>query len=100
MCPLSGVLVRLAGKIALQAIAEEWLPEIAQLARERDWKLAVWDLAAGLRFPNAPAELPTVPDNDPLAVLRERRGVRVVAGRGIPATDIPVGNLEMPPSFK
>jgi hypothetical protein len=27
--------------------------EIAQLARQQDWNLATWDIANGLRFPNA-----------------------------------------------
>jgi hypothetical protein len=45
--------------------------EIAQLARRRDWKLAAWDVAAGLRFPNAPrGDATDVGAGDPLAVLR------------------------------
>jgi hypothetical protein len=45
--------------------------EIVRLARERHWRLAVWDVAAGLRFPanpNAPAGEPAA--GDPLAALR------------------------------
>ncbi|MCC6417007.1 MAG: AAA family ATPase [Gemmataceae bacterium] len=45
--------------------------EIAALARAHNWKLACWDIAAGLRFPNAPRNAPTdVGAGDPLAVLR------------------------------
>ena len=33
--------------------------EIATLARERQWKLAAWDIARGLRFPNAPQSAAT-----------------------------------------
>ena len=44
--------------------------EIAQLARDKDWKIAVWDVAGGLRFPNAPHDASNVGAGDPLAVLR------------------------------
>ena len=39
--------------------------EITTLARDHDWRLAVWDLARGLRSPHAAVEAP-----DPLAVLK------------------------------
>lgn len=43
--------------------------ELVEHARRRQWTLAVWDLARGLRFPaNAPATVPQV--DDPLAVLK------------------------------
>src|SRR3954466_16420168 len=32
--------------------------EIAALANRQGWKLACWDVAAGLRFPNAPTPPP------------------------------------------
>lgn len=45
--------------------------EIAVLARSQDWKLACWDIAGGLRFPNTPRNTATdVGAGDPLAVLR------------------------------
>jgi hypothetical protein len=45
--------------------------EIVQLAREQEWKIAVWDIANGLSFPNAPHNTATdVGAGDPLAVLR------------------------------
>jgi hypothetical protein len=45
--------------------------EVAQHAREQGWRLAVWDIAQGLRFPNAPHPAATdVGAGDPLAVLR------------------------------
>lgn len=45
--------------------------EIAHLARTHDWKLATWDVAGGLRFPNAPQTVATEAGaGDPLAVLR------------------------------
>jgi hypothetical protein len=45
--------------------------EIAQLARQQNWKLAAWDVSGGLRFPIAPQNASTeVGSGDPLAVLR------------------------------
>jgi hypothetical protein len=45
--------------------------EIAQLARQREWKLTAWDVAQGLRFPNATHNTATdVGAGDLLAVLR------------------------------
>jgi hypothetical protein len=45
--------------------------EIAHHACQQQWKLAVWDIAHGLRFPNAPQTAATeVGAGDPLAVLR------------------------------
>ncbi len=45
--------------------------EIVQHARERQWAVAVWDVASGLRVPNATGS--PRPDNsagDPIAALR------------------------------
>jgi hypothetical protein len=65
--------------------SEEAEREIAALARDRGWKLASWDVAGGLRFPNAPqATAPEAGAGDPLAVLRavpalaERDGTALV----------------------
>jgi hypothetical protein len=45
--------------------------EIAQLARQHDWALATWDVANGLRFPNARDPVKIDPGTaDPLGVLR------------------------------
>ncbi|MCE9534149.1 MAG: AAA family ATPase [Planctomycetes bacterium] len=45
--------------------------EIAQLARDKNWKFAAWDVSGGMRFPNAPHALATnVGSGDPLAMLR------------------------------
>src|SRR5207248_90274 len=45
--------------------------EIKGLAQAQGWKLAAWDVAAGLRFPNAAQPVATdVGAGDPLAVLR------------------------------
>ena len=51
--------------------ADEAEREITQLARERDWKLAVWDIANGLRLPaNANGPRQDSGPGDPLAALR------------------------------
>ncbi len=45
--------------------------EVAALARQRDWKLACWDVAGGLRFPNGPRDAADdAGAGDPLVVLR------------------------------
>ena len=49
--------------------ADEAEREIVQHARQQDWKLAIWDIANGLRL--AGANNSTSPDaSDPLAALR------------------------------
>jgi len=47
---------------------DDALAEIAQLCRDQNWKLAVWDIASGLQIPgqNNPADA----SNDPLAAIR------------------------------
>jgi len=48
---------------------EDALAEIGRLCREEDWRLAVWNISAGLRFPGGTAEdESTTPD--PLAAIR------------------------------
>lgn len=44
--------------------------EIVRLARERKWRLAVWDIANGVRLPVANSPKLDVGAGDPLAVLR------------------------------
>jgi hypothetical protein len=45
--------------------------EIARLAKERKWKVVAWDIANGIRSPNAPHDAPIeVGTSDRLAVLR------------------------------
>jgi hypothetical protein len=45
--------------------------EIVRLARREEWRLAVWDIANGLRLPGAPTPVDAVASaGDPLAVLR------------------------------
>jgi hypothetical protein len=51
------------------AEADEAERDLARLARAQGWKLAVWDLAGGLRLPNDPPA-PAADAGDPLAVLR------------------------------
>lgn len=45
--------------------------EIVQLARQRKWKVATWDIANGLRVPGSPSNAsPETGAGDPLAALR------------------------------
>ena len=51
--------------------ADEAERELIQHARQRQWKVAVWDIANGLRVPGIPASAPQeVGAGDPLAALR------------------------------
>ena len=44
--------------------------EIVRHAREQQWKVAVWDVAAGLRLPSEPGTIHPDSPGDPLAALR------------------------------
>jgi hypothetical protein len=46
--------------------------EILRIAREQNWRIAVWDVANGIRFPGAAAdeETPSTGAGEPLAALR------------------------------
>jgi hypothetical protein len=48
-----------SGLWVLTSEPDEAEREIAQHARQRGWKLAAWDIANGLRFPNTPPGPPT-----------------------------------------
>src|SRR6516225_9794481 len=51
--------------------AEEAEREITRHAVERGWKLAVWDIAQGIRFPSAQEKAAAAADaHDPVAALR------------------------------
>jgi hypothetical protein len=60
--------------------------EIAQHARQQGWRLAVWDIAGGLRFPNAPQSAATDVgaggDLSTGAAATGHLGNPVAAGRG------------------
>ncbi|MGA2255893.1 MAG: AAA family ATPase [Thermoguttaceae bacterium] len=47
---------------------DDALAEIAQLCRDQNWRLAVWDIASGLQIPGQNA--PTDASSDPLAAIR------------------------------
>jgi hypothetical protein len=60
-----------SGLWVLTSEPDEAEREIARHAKQKEWKLAAWDIAGGLRFPNAPHDAATeVSAGDPLAVLR------------------------------
>lgn len=44
--------------------------EIVQVARQEEWKAAIWDIAGGLRFPLAASASVEASGGDPLAALR------------------------------
>jgi hypothetical protein len=51
--------------------AEEAEREITRHAAERGWKLAIWDIAQGIRFPSAQEKAAAAADaHDPVAALR------------------------------
>jgi hypothetical protein len=50
--------------------------EMVQHAKQQNWKVAVWDLAQGLRLPSSPGAVRSDPGSgDPLAVLRALPGL-------------------------
>jgi len=50
---------------------DDALAEIANLCRDQDWRLAVWDVSNGLRLPGqAPERSADAGGNDPLATIR------------------------------
>src|SRR6476646_1310294 len=50
---------------------EDALAEIASLARQENWRMAVWDVDQGLSFPGPGAESGTTPGGtDPLVAIR------------------------------
>jgi hypothetical protein len=56
--------------------ADEAEREIVQHARQQKWKIAIWDVANGLRVPGAAVSTqPTPGQNDPLAALRALPGL-------------------------
>jgi hypothetical protein len=60
-----------SGIYLLTAEPDEAQREIIALARQRGWKVAVWDVAAGLRLPSEPGAFRgDAGPGDPLAVLR------------------------------
>jgi len=61
---------------------EDALAEIGRLCREEDWRLAVWDISAGLRLPGGTVEdESTAPD--PLAAIRAINSLATPEGTAI-----------------
>jgi hypothetical protein len=56
--------------------------EILQLARQEQWKAAVWDIADGLRFSSAGSQSQPNP-GDPLAALRALPGLAEPSGTSV-----------------
>jgi hypothetical protein len=55
---------------------DDALAEIAQMCRDNDWRLAVWDIERGLHLPDpANAQTADAGGNDPLAAIRSRNAM-------------------------
>jgi hypothetical protein len=55
----------------LTSEADEAEREIVQHARQKNWKIAIWDIASGLRLPgHCDGSSPEAGNNDPLAAIR------------------------------
>jgi hypothetical protein len=64
--------------------ADEAEKEIVEHARQKQWKIAVWDVASGLRLPgNAGSSQPDAVAGDPLAALRALPALAVEKGTAI-----------------
>lgn len=61
---------------------DEALREIGQVCRERDWRLAVWDIDQGLQIPGAPAPAGSG-DSDPLAAIRALNALATPEGSAL-----------------
>src|SRR5581483_5246333 len=58
--------------------------EITRLAREKKWKIAVWDIATGLRLPASPGTARhDAGPGDPLAMLRALPGLAEKDGTAV-----------------
>ena len=58
---------------------EDAVAEIAQLCRQEDWRLALWDVDQGLQIPGSPADAPGE-DTDPLAAIRALNALATADG--------------------
>src|SRR5437588_9984305 len=59
--------------------------EIVQHAKQLKWKVAVWDVANGLRVPTAPGtDRADSGTGDPIAALRALPGVAARSGTALP----------------
>ncbi len=75
--------------------------EIVRIARERHWRLAVWDIAAGLRFPadstNTASEAAA---GEPLAALRAYRPWPIPRARPCSSFTSSTASSATPRSFR
>ena len=61
---------------------EDALAEIAQLCRDEDWRLATWDVDAGLSVPGQPGDAEPS-SSDPLAAIRAVSALATADGTAI-----------------
>ena len=57
--------------------------EIIRLARERHWRVAVWDIASGLRVPTSPGTIRDAAPGDPIAALRALPSLAAADGTAV-----------------
>jgi hypothetical protein len=55
---------------------DDALAEIAQLCRDEDWRLAVWDVAQGLQIPGQNGDANDDGGSDPVAAIRSINGAK------------------------
>ncbi len=73
-----------AGLWVLTHEPDEAEREILALAKDRNWRVATWDVAAGLRLPSAPGALRAdAGPGDPLAVLHALPGLAESGGTAL-----------------
>ena len=63
---------------------EDALTEIAQMCRDQEWRLAVWDVERGLHLPGQPSgQAGDAGGNDPLAAIYQGDGAKPAARRKV-----------------
>ena len=62
---------------------EDALTEIAQLCRQEDWRLAVWDVDAGLQLPGQSDVQTDASGSDPLAAIRSLSAMATPEGTAL-----------------
>ena len=62
---------------------DDALSEIAQLCRDENWRLATWDIDAGLRLPGEPNDLANAGTTDPLAAVRSMNALAAPNGAAL-----------------
>lgn len=62
---------------------EDAIAEIAELCRRESWRLATWDIAAGLSRPGQTRDMDSAAGHDPLAAIRALSALSAPEGTAI-----------------